>query len=217
MKAGLRRIGLSVESTDAESLRLLGKGHRPDQIYPAFRLLERLGLPCQINLIVFGPYATVPSVRADLQLLEYVRDSEVLSYSDAFPFNGLRAFPWSRVAVRLRREGLLDSGSTSCRFRDPDVARLAAFVAELERATRITFKHRALVAAADDATAARLEPLADAVRSWVGLSLLPRYVGAACDLVEDGVPGRRREAALAELAARFDADLGPLRALTGRA
>ena len=239
MSAGLTRLAISVESTDAASLRLLGRGHRPEHIDRALRMTESLGLACEINLMVFGPYATLDTVRDDLRLLSRVRESRLLSYSDAFPFNDLRAFPWSRVAGRLRREGLFDAdadadgadagagtgastgastgaGTARCRFRDPRVARLVEFVAELESLTQLTFKYRPPVFGTEVDTGSGLMRVSAGVRAWVGLSLLPRYVGVACAVLDATGPDHHREALLDQLRVDFDADLNPVRALRGR-
>lgn len=236
MAAGLTRIGVSVEATDGPSLRLLGKGHRPDRIYPALRMVERLGLHCDINLIFFGPYTTLASVRENLRLLEQIRESRFLGYSDAFPFGRLRAFPWSRLAPRLTAEGLLDPGSEFARFRDPQVSTLVAFVSRLERLTRLTFKHRQPLGTSDrpaaggaggeqvsgDRPTSRDRPtsgdwlasrdrllVGEAVRTWIGLGVLPDYVAAACDVLEAELSPDARQDALAELESSFAARLRP--------
>ena len=121
-ESGLEGVGMSVESMNQDSLNLLGKGLRADAIYPTLGLLERMGIRCEVNLIFFDPYATLEGVRKNLALLEYLRNSQHLSYSDAFPFNELNAFPWSRTARVLRKSGLLDDPGCRSRFRDPRVA-----------------------------------------------------------------------------------------------
>jgi radical SAM superfamily enzyme YgiQ (UPF0313 family) len=210
MEAGLSRIGISVEATDADSLRLLAKGHRPDRIYPALRLLERLGLRSDINLIFFGPYTTIAAVRDSLRLLEYVRESTVLGYSDAFPFTTLHAFPWSRVAGRLADESLGDRATGSWQFRDSRVAAVAAFTARLQRASRTTFKHREVIEGGAQGAVPHLASAA-AVRTWLGLWLMPHYVGAACDVVESEGEGESRTGALDDLVTAFASEVGVVR------
>jgi anaerobic magnesium-protoporphyrin IX monomethyl ester cyclase len=216
--AGLQRLGMSIESYNQPSLDLLQKDITVTQIDRALSVLEEVGVPCEVNLIFFDPYTTLDGIRRNLDLLDRIRESDRLGYSDAFPFNELVAFPWSRVATRLTSEGLLPGGSTAPAYRDPAAARVVAFVRSLRTRLPLTFKKRLLFGSLDtidsvvlDASA-RFEAtrLCEAVRSWAGLVLMPRYVRAACDAVE---ADRQTEAALAELEARFDADVEPVREL----
>jgi radical SAM family protein len=215
--AGLRRVGMSIESVNPESLALLGKGHRAEHVYPKLRMLEELGLACEVNLIFFDPYTTLAGVRRNLELLAYVRDSRHLAYSDAFPFNELRVFSWSRVRSRLLADGRLLAGDR-WRYTDPAVARLAAFVSALQARTGMVFKRRLLFAPPDaNAPPASREAvlrLAGGLRHWVGLTLLPRYVADACDVLERAA-GDEAERELAGLAVRFERDLSPLWTLQG--
>ncbi len=162
-----------------------------------------------MNLIFFDPLLTLDGVRRNLALLDYVRRSEYLSYSTAFPLNELRPFSWSPVAAALRASGLLDEATGACRYADPSVTRLAAFVRRLRRHVPLRFKKTLLFNAL--ASLQRTDPAAagpDALvrvsaglRHWVGLAVLPRIVGEACDVLETGgedVPGR-----LGVLEARF--------------
>jgi radical SAM superfamily enzyme YgiQ (UPF0313 family) len=84
--SGLSRVGVSVESASQESLDWPGKGINAETIDPALHLLEKPQLPCQVNLIFFDPYITLEGVRRNLALVEYLRNSDYLSYSDAFPY-----------------------------------------------------------------------------------------------------------------------------------
>lgn len=214
-EAGLRRVGVSVESLSPASLALLGKGHKAEWVYPKLRILEDLGLACEINLIFFDPSTTLAGVRRSLDLLAYIRDSRHLTYSDAFPFNELRVFSWSRVRSRLMADGSLGPGNT-WRYADPAVAQLAAFVARLETSAGLTFKNRLLFRSLDPVEQLRNEhtllQLSAGLRHWVGLTVLPRYVAAACDVLEH-VRGNEADQELALLTARFEYDLAPLRAL----
>lgn len=220
-QSGLNRLGVSIESTNQESLDLLGKGIRAETVPAALGMLEELELPCEVNLIFFEPYLTLSGVRSNLALLEYVGSRKYLSYSDAFPFNELKPFSWSPVATRLRSEGLLDEKTYTCRFRDPGVAQLAAFVRQLRERTQLTFKKRLLFDACDllsltdtkGQAISSLLRLSAGLRRWVGLSLMPRFVRAACEVVEHG---QDTEALLAGLIAQFDDELEPVRALEHR-
>jgi len=190
-KAGLRGVGVSVESTNQPSLNLMGKGMRSEIIYPTLGLLERMGIQCQVNLIFFDPYITIEGVKGNLELLEHLRRSKYLSYSDAFPFNELTAFPWSRVASILRKDNLLAHG-TRCRFRDPRVARLVEFARRLRTHVSCCFKKRLLLDNDRSSEFVDLSPqealnlasVTAGLRSWIGLDILPRTLCAACDVLE---------------------------------
>jgi radical SAM superfamily enzyme YgiQ (UPF0313 family) len=191
--SGLRGLGVSVESTFPASLSLLGKGLRAESIYPTLSLLEELEIRTEINLIFFDPYINMKGVRDNVALLEYVKNSEYLSYSDAFPFNELIAFPWSRVSAVLRRDGLLQDDQRWV-FRDPQVSRLSSFVRDLRKHMHCSFKSRLLFQSdvfADTLPSqyralTALSPLLAALRNVVGLNILLRCVRAACDVIESG-------------------------------
>jgi len=190
-EAGLRGVGVSVEATSQSSLNLLGKGMKSEVIYPTLSLLEHMGLPCQVNLIFFDPYVTLEGVKRNLDLLGYLRNSEYLSYSDAFPFNELTAFPWSRVASILSRDNLLAHGGR-CRFRDQRVARLVEFARNLRTHVSCCFKRRLLLDNHNPFDFVDLSPqealsrsrVTAGLRSWIGLDVLPRTLRAACDVLE---------------------------------
>ena len=216
-ESGLEGVGMSVESMNQDSLNLLGKGLRVDAIYPTLGLLDRMGIRCEVNLIFFDPYATLEGVRKNLALLEYLRNSQHLSYSDAFPFNELNAFPWSRTARVLRKSGLLDDLGCRSRFRDPRVARLAEFVRRLKARIPCCFKKVLLfdVAGSAHASAGTVEAQAAAarifasLRRWIGLEVFPRFVNAACEVLESGPTDV--ESRLDKLEAEFENDIQLLR------
>ncbi|HEX5863899.1 MAG TPA: hypothetical protein VF014_06515 [Casimicrobiaceae bacterium] len=81
------------------------KGLKAEAIYARLDVLERLRMPCEVNMIFFDPYLTLVGVRSNLALLEHIGRSKYLSYSHAFPFNELKPFAWSPVAARLRVKG----------------------------------------------------------------------------------------------------------------
>jgi hypothetical protein len=210
--AGLDRLGMSIESLNTDSLKLLQKGCTVPRIEAALDLIERLPLTCEVNLIFFDPYATLAGVRSNLALIERVRTSEHLVYSDAFPFNELRAFPWAPVSRRLRQDGLLDEHDDQPRYRDPAVDELVRFVRRLRDRLPLAFKHRYLFdslagarAAPDRDRDARADLLrvSDGLRAWIGLVVTPRYVGAACDEIERAVSPPAADDALDRLEAAF--------------
>jgi anaerobic magnesium-protoporphyrin IX monomethyl ester cyclase len=215
-ESGLSGLGVSVESGNQASLDLLRKGMRVGVIHPTLALLEELEVPSEVNLIFFDPLITLEGVRRNLALLEYVRRSEYLSYSTAFPFNELRPFSWSPVARSLRAKGLLDEASGACRYADPAVARLVEFVRRLREHTPLRFKKTLLfnaLASLERTAAARSGPdalirLCAGLRHWVGLTLLPRTVAEACDILEARGDGAGEK--LDALEARFRADAAVL-------
>lgn len=216
--SGLSGIGVSVESANQESLDLLKKGIKATAIYPKLRLLEELQIRCEVNMIFFDPRVTLAGVRKNLELLDYVRRSEYLSYSDAFPFTELQAFPWSPVSRSLRAEGLLEGDGPMCRFKDPLVSVLAGLVRRLQKRMPIVFKKRLLFEKADsdlphDAATAILR-VAAGMRHWAGLTVMPRFVAEACDILEKDPDDVTRQFALLE--ERFDEAIEFLRILEDR-
>jgi radical SAM superfamily enzyme YgiQ (UPF0313 family) len=190
-RAGLRGVGVSVESTNQSSLNLLRKGMKSDVIYPTLNLLEGMGIQCQVNLIFFDPYITLAGVKNNLELLEHLGNSEYLSYSDAFPFNELTAFAWSRVASILRKDNLLEYNGR-CTYRDQRVARLVEFARRLRIHVSCCFKKRLLLdndCSSDfvdlsPEQALHLSRVTAGLRSWIGLDVLPRTLRAACEILE---------------------------------
>ncbi len=213
-QSGLAAVGVSVESANQSSLNLFRKGQKADAIYGSLGLFEELEIPCEVNLIFFDPYLTLAGARANLELLRYVQGSKFLSYSDAFPFCELMAFPWTPVSRQLRGDGLLVGDGPECRYRDPLVGALASFVRRLRQRIPINFKCRTLFLRTDDSAAEAMRTIAPGLRNWVGLVVLPRYVDAACDLLED--PSGDAEGGFAELETKFEGDIAFLREMDGR-
>jgi hypothetical protein len=216
-RSGLSGIGVSIESANQDSLRLLRKGLQAEAIYPTLALLEEMRMPCEINMIFFDPHLTLDGVRRNLEVLDYVRCSEYLSYSDAFPLNELKPFRWSRVAVALSAEGLVDEARETCHFRDPAVAALAALVRRLRASLPLTFKKRLLFDAletsadGDDApTSAPLLHLSAGLRHWIGLVVMPHLISDACDMLESR--GALTASDIESLEARLQRAIGALAA-----
>ncbi len=193
IESGLSRVAVSIESTNQESLDLLNKGLNAEDIYPTLKLIEELQIACEINLIFFDPYLTLQGVRRNLALIDYLHNKDCFSYSNAFPFNELKPFPWSKVAGRLKSEGLLNEGSYTCRFRDPAVERLVDFVRRLKGHLQITFKKRLLFHTLDSVRQKvydrellqSLDFLSSGLRYWMGFTLLPRFITNVCDILEN--------------------------------
>jgi hypothetical protein len=221
-ESGLSRIGVGVESVNQQSLRLFEKGYMVDTIYPTLDLIEELRLPCEVNMIFFEPHMTLSAVRANLAFFKYLRDKEYIFYSDAFPFNILYASHWSRVAARLKSEGLLDEKSSTCRFRDPAVAQLVDFIGRLSKYMPSLFKRRLLVDNSDSLPKLshdgkvlnELTWVSEGIRQWVGLTVMPRFLTAACDALEHRAADATKE--LDELDELFKKKMEVLHVLEGR-
>jgi radical SAM superfamily enzyme YgiQ (UPF0313 family) len=223
MKAsGLTRLGIGIESLNQRSLTLFDKGYRVHAIYPALEVINDIGIACEVNLIFFEPTMTLADVRRNLDFIEYVENHERLTYSDAFPFKTLFVAPSSRIATKLTEQGALDSDGVTCHFHDRGVAALAEFANRLHARMPVVFKQRSLVGSKDglravDDTMEALRELTSRtarLREWLGLTVVPRYMRAACDVVEknpnDFTPG------LADLETSFDGKMAMLRRLGKR-
>jgi hypothetical protein len=218
--AGLDRLGMSIESLNADSPKLLQEECTVPRIEAALDLVEQLPLTCEVNLIFFDPYVTLAGVRDSLALLERIRRSEHLVYSDAFPFNELLAFPWAPVSRRLRRDGLLEGADVLPCYRDPAVGELVRFVRRLRERLPLAFKRRYLfdslasagtpASAIDSAARADLLRISDGLRAWVGLVVTPRYVGAACNELERAVSPAAVHDALHRLENEFAEEIAVL-------
>jgi radical SAM superfamily enzyme YgiQ (UPF0313 family) len=95
--SGLSAVGVSVESANQESLNLLRKGLRAAAIYPALRMLEELGIRCEVNMIFFDPWLTIEGVRKNLELLDYLTARSAIYDQDSsapVPACTVR-LPWS--------------------------------------------------------------------------------------------------------------------------
>jgi hypothetical protein len=186
-RAGLAGLGVSIESNRQPSLDLYGKGLRAERIEPALAMLEDLGIPTEVNLIFFDPLLDLDGVRGHLDLLERIARSPTLAYSDAFPFNELRLFPWTPLNGRLRALGLLAADSCRWQYRDARVARLADFVRALHAWLPLDFKRRQPFEQARPLSEDGPDGwLAAGLRHWVGLVVLPAAVRRACDIVQEG-------------------------------
>jgi radical SAM superfamily enzyme YgiQ (UPF0313 family) len=190
-ESGLERVGIGVESTQGESLQLFNKGVKVEQIYPALEILDKLELKTEINMIFFDPYLNMDGVRGNLAFIQYIYEKDRLSYTSAYPFNELKPFPWSPVANRLKSENLLNKIDYTCRYRDPDVWEVVKFARRLRSKLPPIFKELLLskdlvqkIADADTGIKDELQRIIFALRYWIGLCLMPRYLSKACDIIE---------------------------------
>lgn len=223
MKAsGLCRLGVGVESLNQRSLSLFSKGYRAEAIYPALEVVNELGIACEVNLIFFEPTMTVADVRLNLDFVEHLAKREWIGYSDGFPFKALHVAPWSPVAARLAELDALEPDRLTLRFQDRRVGALARFADELHACMPRVFKRRSFVEFGDDRrgtgvsteTARTCARWTNQLRMWLGLTLVPQYLRAACQIVEDHADDF--EADLARLAANFDAKMEVVRRFGGR-
>ena len=191
-ESGLERVGIGVESTQGESLRLFNKGVKGEQIYPALEILDKLEIKTEINMIFFDPYLTMDGVRTNLAFIQYIYEKDRLSYTSAYPFNELKPFSWSPVANRLRSEGLLNEIDYTCRYRDLDVWKVVMFARRLRSELPPIFKElllsedlvQKIAGVADRKIMDELQLIVYTMRYWIGLCLMPRYLSKACDVIE---------------------------------
>ena len=214
-EAGLDGIGIGIESTSQNSLRLFKKGLRVEQIYPTLELLDELKVKVEINLIFFDPHLTLEGVRSNLALIEYIREKDMFYYSSSFPFNELKPFSWSPIAKQLRTEGLLNELDDTCRYRDRKVRILAEWVQDLRKLLPTVFKRRYLFDSpefsdtlTDQSLQSQFRMVTASVRLWIGLYVLPRFLTLACDLLDEE-PGDLPQQ-LEALEGRFVQEIGPL-------
>lgn len=216
-EAGLDRIGIGVESTYPESLRLFQKGLRVEQIYPTLELLDELKVKVEINMIFFDPHLSLEGVRTNLTLLEYLREKDLFFYSSSFPFNELKPFSWSPIAKQLKAEGLLNEFDDTCYYRDPKVSILAEWIRHLRNIIPSVFKRRLFHALETSDTlknsfvSAQFIILTASVRHWIGLYLLPRYLSIACDLLDESPSDIQQQ--FEELERKFIQEITPLEKL----
>ena len=213
--AGLYGIGIGIESTCPDSLKLFKKGFSKEQIYHALELLDELKIKVEINMIFFDPYLTLEGVRSNLALFEFIRNKELFFYSSSFPFVELKPFPWSPIAKKLKEEVLLNDIDHTCFYKDPKVNILAEWTRNLRRQIPPLFKRRQIFY--DSKRKGYIENslehsqsniLTPAVRYWVGMYVLPRYLRLACDLVEKNESNLHEQ--LASLERKLVEEIAPM-------
>jgi hypothetical protein len=122
------------------------------------------------------------------------------------------------VAAQLRAENLLNNDT--CTFKDSNVSTLVQFTQRLAQRLTLTFKKQMLFDSLDSLSNTRpqnaridaMVQVAAGLRHWIGLTLLPRYIRAACDILErDGKDPEYWNSALDELEEKFTEEASILR------
>jgi radical SAM superfamily enzyme YgiQ (UPF0313 family) len=88
-KCGLRKIFLGIESGSASQLKRYAKGHTPEHITKAVRLLEASGVSIELGWILFDPLCTRDEV---IENLEFLLNHNLAKYT-SYIFNELRLQP----------------------------------------------------------------------------------------------------------------------------
>jgi radical SAM superfamily enzyme YgiQ (UPF0313 family) len=212
-EAGLDGIGVGIESTCPESLRLFHKGLLVEDIYPTLEFLDELEIKVEVNMIFFDPYLSLKGVRSNLGLLEYLKKKDRFFYSSSFPFNELKPFYWSPIAKQLKSEGLLNELDYSCYYKDPRVGILVNWARNIRDTVGLFFKRRNIFFDLENKEtlenpSKKNQMLTASVRYWIGLYLLPRYLSVACDLLEESAFDLPQQ--LKDLQNKFTQEITPL-------
>jgi len=98
---GLLRVYIGVESGCQASLDLLGKGVTAQRNAEALAVLDRLDIVADFRSLLFHPWSTLETVRADIGFLH----SAVPYVATCFSFHEVEIYPGTPLADRLRAEG----------------------------------------------------------------------------------------------------------------
>jgi anaerobic magnesium-protoporphyrin IX monomethyl ester cyclase len=98
---GLLRVYIGVESGCQASLDLLGKGATAPRNIEALAVLDRLDIVADFRSLLFFPWSTLETVRADIGFLHSV----VPYMATCFSFREVEVYPGTPLANRLRVEG----------------------------------------------------------------------------------------------------------------
>jgi radical SAM superfamily enzyme YgiQ (UPF0313 family) len=97
---GLVRVYLGLESGCQASLDLLGKGVTTSDNARALAVLDGLDIATDFYSLLFHPWSTLETLRAEVEFLERV----LPLVSTAFTFNEVEPYPGTPLAERLRAE-----------------------------------------------------------------------------------------------------------------
>ncbi|MGE5580695.1 MAG: B12-binding domain-containing radical SAM protein [Bacillota bacterium] len=119
-QAGLSRVAIGVETFDAAMLSRFGKGIKPDSNRQALRILEEIGIPVTVSIILTDPYITFEELRASYLQLEKECCKCYLDVTNA-------VIPWMGTTAheRAKADGLLVENveSPTILYRDQQTAR----------------------------------------------------------------------------------------------
>jgi hypothetical protein len=102
-RMGLLRVYLGLESNWQPCLDLLGKGTRVEQNARALRVLESLGIVADFRCLLFHPWSTLETIRAELTGLAAL----AAGLTTLLDFRELEVYPGTAVAYRMTVEGRL--------------------------------------------------------------------------------------------------------------
>ncbi len=98
---GLLRVYIGIESGCQASLDLLGKGVTAQRNAEALAVLDRLDIVADFRNLLFHPWSTLETIRADIGFLH----NTVPCVATCFSFHEVEVYPGTPLAARLRAEG----------------------------------------------------------------------------------------------------------------
>jgi anaerobic magnesium-protoporphyrin IX monomethyl ester cyclase len=98
---GLLRVYVGIESGCQATLDLLGKGVTVQRNSEALATLDRLGLIADFYCLMFHPWSTLGTIRAELAFLEQI----IRQYATVCSFSEIAVYPGTSLARRLQGEG----------------------------------------------------------------------------------------------------------------
>ncbi|HIQ06531.1 MAG TPA: radical SAM protein [Anaerolineae bacterium] len=130
-EAGLRYVGIGLESGSEDSLDRLDKGTTPAQNARALDILRQHGIGFQVDFIMFEPYTTIADLQANL---DFMMEHGLYGYFPPLVLTQLELYP----GTRARAEWEAGHGSTDVHsslrytFKDSDVAAIKAALDEFQ-------------------------------------------------------------------------------------
>ena len=126
-EVGLLRVYIGIESGDQATLDLYNKRVTAQQNTRALAVLDALGIVADFRALIFHPWSTLDTLRAEIAFLQ-----NVLPYcSTAFDFREVEIYPGTPLANRLRDEGNCGNKTWQVSYSLPDPR--AEFVRHLHR------------------------------------------------------------------------------------
>jgi hypothetical protein len=130
-EAGLRYVGIGLESGSEGSLERLDKGTTPEENARALDILRELDIGFQAVFIMFEPYTTIADLEANL---DFMVEHGLYGYFPPLVLTQLELYP----GTRARAEWEATHGATDVHsnprytFVDPDVAAVKAVLDEFQ-------------------------------------------------------------------------------------
>ena len=191
-RSGLDVIGIGIESTSQRALDLFHKNIQVENIYRLLDQLEKRKIKTEVNMVFFDPYMTLAEVRQNLKFIKYINKTKYISYSQAFPFNELKVYPWTPLREKLRLDKLLDEKRLLFHYKDPRVKQIINLLRYFRRHPAINFKNRLLFKNLNKLIYIKnnrglvlfLSKITDQLRRRLTFELLPVLIEEACDVLE---------------------------------